>query len=430
MEIRDYADNPEVRETLDLIRQVSGVSDPQEVQRIFSMRLASTHVVAGYLAVSVRGLKPGEYKITRMMLDQDGLRRNRVDPWRDWNNLPTHRGGLIGEIIRTESPKVITGFADDSDPVLGDRLKPFKFMAAYPLFDEGRALNWSMFLRAEGPGPSDEQVDEMLMRGNMIGRITKNLVVAQEVAALNRRLAGQLDEIARLQRSLLPDRVPRLHGLEIATSYLTSNEAGGDYYDFLALPDDRSAVVIADVAGHGAGAATVMAMVRTLLHGRETVDMGPADMLAYLNARLSERSMEGRFVTAFIAEFDKRRRTVRYANAGHNRPMRHAGTGVVDTIDGAAGLPLGVIEEERYEEATIEVAPGHTMVLYTDGITEAKGPAPEREMFGEVRLVDTLRACTGAPACVIESVHEGLYAHTRELSRSDDQTIVAVRVAE
>lgn len=430
MEIRDYAADPEVRDTIDLLRQVSGVTDPQEVQRIFSRRLASTALVGGYISISVRGLKPGEYKITRLMLDDESLRTNAVDPWKDWNALGVHRGGVLGRIIESESPKVIRGFGGQSDPVLGDRLAPFEVMAAYPLFDEGRALNWSVFLRRSGPGPTDFEVDEMLLRGNLVGRITKNLVVARQVEALNRRLAGQLDEIARLQRSLLPDRLPRLPGLEIATSYLTSNEAGGDYYDFLAMPDDRCAVVIADVAGHGAGAATVMAMVRTLLHGRETRSLGPGGMLGFLNERLADRSMEGRFVTAFIAEFDRARRRIRYANAGHNRPVRHAGSGAVDTIDGAAGLPLGVLEGERYEEAELEIGPGQTLVLYTDGVTEAKGPAPAREMFGEGRLIDTLRECTGAPACVIESVHEGLYAHTRELSRSDDQTIVAVRVAE
>lgn len=429
MEIRDYATDPEVRDTIDLLRQVSGVTDPQEVQRIFSRRL-STEEVGGYVALSLRGMKPGAYKITRRMLDDEALMRNDVDPWTRWNELPVHRGGILGRIIETETPKVLTGFSSQTDPVLGDALRGFAYMAAYPLFDEGRALNWSVFLRRSGPPPTDVQVDEMLLQGNLVGRITKSLVVAKQVESLNRRLSQQLDEIARLQRSLLPERVPRLSGLEIATSYLTSNEAGGDYYDFLAMPEDRCAVVIADVAGHGAGAATVMAMVRTLLHGREARLLGPAKKLEFLNERLTDGALGGRFVTAFIAEFDRRRRLVRYSNAGHNRPMRHAGQGEVETIDGAAGLPLGILEDERYEEAVLEVGPGQTMVLYTDGITEAKGPAPEREMFGEGRLVETLRNCTGAPACVIESVHEGLFAHTRELERADDQTIVAVRVAE
>lgn len=429
MEIRDYAMEPDVRDTIDLLRQVSGVTDPQEVQRIFSRRLSAERV-GGYIALSRRGLKPDEYKITRLMLDDGALMRNDTDPWTRWHELPVHRGGVLGRIIETETPKVVTGLEGYSDPVLGDALDGFAYLAAYPLFDEGRALNWSLFLRRRGPGPTRGQIDEMLLQGNLVGRITKSLVVARQVESLNRRLSQQLDEIARLQRSLLPERVPKVGGLEIATSYLTSNEAGGDYYDFLTLPEDRCAVVIADVAGHGAGAATVMAMVRTLLHGRETRALGPGQMLGFLNERLADGSMGGRFVTAFIAEFDRRRRRVRYSNAGHNRPMRHGGEGVVDTIDGAAGLPLGILEGERYEEAVLEVEPGQTMVLYTDGITEAKGPAPAREMFGEARLMETLRGCTGAPACVIESVHEGLYAHTGELGRADDQTIVAVRVSE
>ncbi|HVZ93803.1 MAG TPA: SpoIIE family protein phosphatase, partial [Phycisphaerales bacterium] len=110
------------------------------------------------------------------------------------------------------------------------------------------------------------------------------------------------------------------------------------------------------------------------------------------------------------------------------RPRRRVGSGEIVSVDGPASVPLGVIEEAAYEHGIVELKHGDTVVVYTDGITEAFSPPPDRVMFGEQGLESALEHCSGAPTCVIESIHERLFAHTHSRERADDQTIVAMQV--
>lgn len=427
MEVIDVAGDERITGYLELLQSVSRATEPIEVQRRFGQLLLGERTLVGIVSVSVRGLKPGEYKVTRFQL-RDEFGKPWTDPWVHWDELPVHTGGFIGEMIATSHPKVVRGLDLADDPALGSRLSGARSAFANPLFDEGEALNWSFTFRTDEAGLSAQDAAEVFLRGNIIGRMTKTLVLAKQARELNTRLTQQLEQIAQIQRSLLPDQLPRIPGLEIASSYLTSNEAGGDYYDFFDMGEDRWGVIVADVSGHGAGAATVMAMLQTILHGYHERSRGPAAMLEHANRQLLSKRFEASFVTAFFGVFDERRRAFHYANAGHNRPRLRRASGDVALIDGAASLPLGILDEPGYEVGTVEVGVGDTVVLYTDGITEAFAPAPAKEMFGEERLTQALLECSGAPECVIDSIHERLYRHTGSMDRADDQTLVAVRV--
>jgi sigma-B regulation protein RsbU (phosphoserine phosphatase) len=447
MPIAEQHNTERLRDLTELLRTVSAVTDPQTIQREFSKRLSELSRTEGYVAVSRRGLKPGEYKITRTMLDADALHANDRDPWRLWDRLPVHTGGFIGAAIADGAVKYYPDLELTDDPVLGDALAGFRSAAVTPLFDDGEALNWGIMLRREPGAYAPEELEELLLRGNLIGRMTRNLVIRKEAERLNAELTAQLEEIASVQRALLPERTPEIEGLELATSYLTSTHAGGDYYDFFDMGGGKWGVLIADVAGHGAGAATVMAMLQTILSGFSDRHLGPAAMLAHANRELYGKRITNNFVTAFLGVFDAERRSVTYANAGHNRPLIRRASGEVEQIDGAASIPLGIIDDTLYEHAAVDIGPGDTVVLYTDGVTEAFAPkaiaadtdddgastgAGRRidvdRMFGEEGLVRALADCTGAPECVIGTIHERLYEHTGVRDRDDDQTIVAIRI--
>ncbi len=169
-------------------------------------------------------------------------------------------------------------------------------------------------------------------------------------------------------------------GSEIApSSYLTSNESGGDYYDFFRLPGERWLILIADVSGHGAAAATVMAMLHAILHCYSPLNgidrFDPAQIMEFANDRLLNARLEGNFVTAFLAVFDPATGRFDYANAGHNPPRLKDGlSGKITPIDGAGTLPLGILEDLNATTETIHLKPNDTIVLYTDGITEAFSP--------------------------------------------------------
>jgi len=424
----DLSNQKRLREITELLRVVSSIEDPAELQREFATSMDLLYPTHAYVGLSRRGLNDGEYKLTRLFMSEQDRENHDFNPWATWDKLPTHTGGFLGDVIRDELPQFFRELDISADPVLGDRLAEMRSMMAIPLFDNGHALNWGFVFRKDNDGLDMIDLDEFAMRGNLIGRMTRGLVMQQEVKRLNLKLSKQLQEIADIQRSLLPQITPSIPGVKLATSYLTSDESGGDYYDFFDMGNERWGVLIADVSGHGAGAATVVAMLQSMLHGFQDRSKGPAAMLAYANRELTRKKIDRSFVTAFFAVFDPDRDGLTFVNAGHNPPARRLSTGVVEQIKGDVSLPLGIIEDEEYHEQRWDVGHDDSILLYTDGITEAFSPPPDRQMFGTDRLNDALQECTGEPDCMVVSIHEKLYDHTRSRSRADDQTLVAMRI--
>ena len=428
------ANDPRIAILVEAMREVSRETEPTEVLYVFASRLHKIRPVELFVSVSTRGLGPGEYKITRMFrtaeMYEGDAPHDQANPWRDWDSLPTHRGGFIGDIIERGDPQLYHDLSITGDPALGDEVSDMGSAIAIPLFDGGEALNWTVQFLCEPDGFTLEHVEQALLTANLFGNATRNLVALKQVRELHRQLEQQFEDVARVQQMLLPKRLPRIPGLTIATSYLTSEHAGGDYYDFFEFPDGRWGILIADVSGHGAGAATVMAMLHAILHGYRGPETSPAAVLAYANDRLMAAELEGMFVTAFFAVYDPRTGMLDYSRSGHNPPRLKSGdAGDVRSLEDAATVPLGLFREYDAVSATVRLRPGDTVVLYTDGITEAFGPggAADHDMFGVERLDAALVQCSGEPECVVDSVHGALYEHTRSLDRDDDQTLVAIR---
>lgn len=413
-----------------MLRRISESKTPQESAYLFGSMTREIYPIDGFCSISRRGLKKGEYKVTRAFFD--GSLPQAADdnnPWRDWAKIPIQTGGFIGEIIADDEPQVFPHIEITGDPVFGDALAKFGSCAALPVFDQGEALNWAFSFRHGADAFTNDAYIHWLMTINLHGRATKNLVTIGEVEKLNSQLASQLERVARIQQSLLPERTPTIPGLNIATSYLTSNESGGDYYDFLDLGSDRWGIFIGDVSGHGAGAATVTAMANALLHAQPADMDGPADTLAWLNKHMAAKRIESNFMTAFYGVYDASSRTLVGSNAGHPAPRKmFPDSGAISPIVGASVPPLGVLEKIKPEETSVPLSLGETIVLYTDGVTEAFGGDGSRMMFGLDRLDATLSDCTGDPPCVIDSIHAALHAHTGAMTRDDDQTIVAFKV--
>ncbi|MEO1129694.1 MAG: PP2C family protein-serine/threonine phosphatase [Planctomycetota bacterium] len=424
----DLSNRSRLHDLTAMVREISSLHDPVEVQRVFARAGDIMTRSDGYIGFSVRNMPEGQYKITRRLLLAEDQPDVQHDPWSSWGSIPAHTGGFFGEAMQSPECQLYHHLNVRDDPALGDTLAPFGSVILAPLFDEGQALNWSMIVRREPEGFTPEEAEEFMMRANMGGRMTRGLVLKREVEELNQRLVAQLDEISSIQRSLLPDRIPKIPGMDVAASYLTSNEAGGDYYDVFPLGDDRWGLCVADVSGHGAGAATVVAMMSAIIHSHQERDRGPGAMLTHLNQQLTARRIESNFVTAFMGTWEPASRKLTFANAGHHAPSHRLGSGEVTQIEGAHDIPLGVLDDTRYEQSTVTLGTGDTLVLYTDGITEAFSPPPEREMFGMDRLVSALEGCSGEPPCVIDSIHERLFEHTRSRTRDDDQTILAARI--
>jgi serine phosphatase RsbU (regulator of sigma subunit)/CHASE3 domain sensor protein len=257
---------------------------------------------------------------------------------------------------------------------------------------------------------------------------------AQEVL---QELDHELKAVGDIQRSLLPLRLPSIPGLELAASYQTSRRAGGDYYDFFRLPpehaDDprvRYGILIADVSGHGTPAAVLMAVTHSIAHGFERPTHPPSDLLEFVNRRLCDSYTvnTGTFVTAFYAIYDPETRELTYSSAGHNPPrLRRAGSDRFEELPVEPGYPLGVDRDERYATATHVLAPGDMLVLYTDGITEARNDRDEQ--LGVQRLDQAMLGACCEPNEMLASTLAFVRDFGGEVPE-DDRTLLVMRVCD
>lgn len=442
MTLHDLSNSPRIKIIVDLLRDASLAREPADVFKVFGPRMWRIRPMEFFVSVSTRGLPAGSYKITRYYDVREFQRRAdsgegglpetvNPNPWATFHQLPTHTTGFIAECIKGGSPKLFSDLNIKDDPVFGSMLSEFKSAIASPLYDHGEVLNWSIQLRRAPDAFNEALFEDAMMMGNLIGAITRNLVALKEVERLNKVLTAQFEEVARVQQSLLPEKLPDIPGLAVATSYLTSDQAGGDYYDFLPMPGNRLGILVADVSGHGAGAATIMAMLRAILHCYSGGDGSAAGVLRFANHRLVASRLEGNFVTAFFGVFDPATARLNYASAGHNPPRFYsAATHSIRGIEDGAGLPLGIAEDLDVLSEDLQLLPGDSIVLYTDGITEAFGSDARPgnlDMFGEKRLDNAILASDGRPDTIIENIHRSLFAHTGARTRADDQTLVALQ---
>jgi sigma-B regulation protein RsbU (phosphoserine phosphatase) len=220
---------------------------------------------------------------------------------------------------------------------------------------------------------------------------------------------------------------PSLQGWEIAATLLPAKEVSGDFYDFLQLPDDRIALVIADVTNKGMGAALFMALSRTLV--RTYAMQHPQDphlVLQDANRRILADTHGGPYVTLLFAVIDPANGDLRYASAGHppGYILRESAASELDVLP-RTGPPLGAYEEAIWESGNLTLTPGDMLLLYTDGIPEAQNAA--REFFGAEQLEDAILENRNQPVGIaVQSLLNRVQQFAGEASRSDDITVIGL----
>jgi phosphoserine phosphatase RsbU/P len=203
-------------------------------------------------------------------------------------------------------------------------------------------------------------------------------------------------QIAReIQTWLLPGAPPQIPGLAIAYATRPANTVAGDYYDVFPRPgrtneENRVVLAVADVAGKSIPAAMLMATFQASLKTLSTANVALVELACNMNRYACGNSQGGlRFTTAFLAEYDPVHRTVHYINAGHNNPILRRASGQIERLD-VGGLPFGIMPDAKYESATVTLAPGDWLIIFTDGLVEAENA--HQDEYGETRLLSAIEA--------------------------------------
>src|SRR5262245_58106506 len=304
------------RKQLDFIvatmREMSTYTDPQEMRRAYSRRMRAMLPVDGTLSLSRRELTFPYFRVTR-----SSRWTEEINPWKETHRLPLLRGGMLANLLYENQVGLFNDFTPARDDPAYEYLEGYRSLAVIPMFDRGEALNMVLLMRHEPNGFEPEQFPQMVWTSNLYGRVTHNLVLADQLREAYEEVEQELHVVASIQRSLLPAQVPSIPTLGVAAYYQTSRQAGGDYYDFFPLPDGRWGLIIADVSGHGTPAAVVMAVTHALAHTYAGSRDRPGGLLEHLNRELFRlhTSKNESFVTAFYGIYDPQSRQLCYASA-------------------------------------------------------------------------------------------------------------------
>jgi serine phosphatase RsbU (regulator of sigma subunit)/anti-sigma regulatory factor (Ser/Thr protein kinase) len=308
-----------------------------------------------------------------------------------------------------------------------DSLRDAGVELVVPLIGQGELLG-ALYL---GPRLSDQpySTDDRRLLGSLASQVAPAMKVAQLVreqqaeAKERERIQQELQVAALIQQTLLPKELPAISGWQVDAFYRPARAVGGDFYDFIDLEDGRLGVVIGDVTDKGVPAALVMATCRSMLRAAAQRHSSPSAVLADVNDALVPEIPPAMFVTCLYAIIDTGAGDVVFANAGHNLPYVQNNGGVIELR--ATGMPLGLMPGMSYEETKYGMSSGETMVLTSDGITEAH--SPEGEMYGFARLMGRV-ARKPADDDMLNAVVTDLEGFTGpDAEQEDDITLVVVK---
>ena len=350
---------------------------------------------------------------------------------RGYRILAAKNGRAALEIARRASPDLILldimmpemdGFevcrALKSDPATRDAIVVF-LSALGEVTDKVTGLEL---------GASD-YITKPIQPAEVVARVANHVARQQlerEVRNSRDRLQRELASAGAMQRDILPATLPCGNGATFSAYYRTSLYAGGDYYDVLRLPDGQFGVIVADVSGHGAPAAIVMAMLRAAVHAFPGFACDPAEMVRYLNRHFEFLWESPMFATALCALVDPVDRGVTIACAGHPPPLLLRG-GCVDAFPVQATLPILMMDLPSVPEVRQQMQPGDRVLFYTDGVTERHDPGDD--MYDFPRLMEVFgRTSALPPDEQIAAIVADLDAFGREREPDDDQTLLLMAI--
>jgi phosphoserine phosphatase RsbU/P len=418
------ASYPEQATTLTLLyevsREITSILDREQLLRKVAQRVKK---IVNYHVFSVMLWNEN----TQLLESVFGLRFGDAIPTR--LRLPLHQG-ITGAAAGERRTIRVSDTQNDSRYIQCDTDLAVRSELVVPLLLRDRLIG-VLDLESTHANAFSEEHERMLSTlGSYIAIALENARLYEEARDTERRLQTDLATAREIQRGLLPTGAREVPGLELAAAYVPARELGGDFYDFLPYGQGRLAVLLGDVSGKGTAAALFASLAIGIVR-EHVVDhpCPPNEMLAMLNTRLYNAHFDSRFIATLFSVYDASTRRLTLSNAGGPYPLL-VRDGAVQSIR-IAGIPLGLFPGTEYEEITLELVPGDTVLFASDGILESFNP--ELEEFGSDRLSEVLsrvspdQSAQGIGAIIMAATddHSGAGAIA-----TDDRTLVVLRVTD
>ncbi|MGI8468903.1 MAG: SpoIIE family protein phosphatase [Pyrinomonadaceae bacterium] len=239
------------------------------------------------------------------------------------------------------------------------------------------------------------------------------------------RMERELELATEIQQRFQPSSPPVMDGYEFQGISFSCYEIGGDYYDFIANPNGKMFIALGDVSGKGTAAALLMSSLHAAIHAQVAAQDSLSEAIKSVNRYMAENTPANRFVTLFIAELDPTNGSLNYINAGHNPPLVARANGEVEQL-ASGGFPLGIIPAAEYELGQTTLQTGETLVIYSDGVSEANNLKGDE--FGMEKLIEVVRQNRGRSASGLrDKIESALSVFTETAPANDDITLVIVK---
>jgi serine phosphatase RsbU (regulator of sigma subunit) len=269
-------------------------------------------------------------------------------------------------------------------------------------------------------------IRDLQQKNEQLSEAYEQLKKAQAQLVEKERLDRELELAREIQKSMLPRKFPKRNEFDFGARMVPVREVGGDFFDFISLPNDTIGVVIGDVSEKGVPAALFMALTANLVRAEARRGTSASETLQRVNRHLMEINDADMFVTVLFGVIDNAHREFRYARAGHEVPLLYGAEGELRAPPHGVGLPLGTAPEIALDEQTVPFSPGDRLLLYTDGVTDALDASGAH--FGVDRLREAIKAErkeAAQPVC--DKILDRIAAFRGEIPQYDDITLVAVQ---
>jgi len=332
---------------------------------------------------------------------------------------------IINKVIDSREAILSADASSDSQFAMSQSIADFRIrsMMCAPLIDsDGRAFGALQIDTLDQRSRFQKEDLELLASIASQAAIAIDNAQLHDNAMRQKALERDLQLAIEVQRGFLPEKPPNLEGYSFFQYYQPANQVGGDYFDFIRLPDGKVAIVVADVVGHGVAAALMMAKLSAETRYCLGSEHEPCQALTQLNERISDLTQD-RFVTMIVLVIDPLGHEATIVNAGHMAPIwRHADGTIEEFGEETRGYPVGFVGGFEYEQTKVPILPGDLMLMYTDGINESSNQ--DGDLYGIDRIRNLVTGSHKAPALlgqqIVDDVRKFLAGHGQD----DDMCLV------
>lgn len=387
----------------------------------------------------VRDMPPGQFRLAGL-IGADGYEHvSATDPLGLQLRLPAFDDRLARRLVGGEGPIVVQLDAAELAGATARALHSPRALLALPMLTSEGVEHWFALGSDRTDAFAEHDIDRVLRDATLAYSVVARPIAVREIAQVAERHHRAIEGLADIQRLLQPDEV-RIRGLDYAVHWQPAETAAGDYYDLMSLTplvddftdrgSDAWGVMLGDVSGHGAASAMEAVQFDAILrtYDGEEPPYGPAGAITYANRHFFSRRQRPHFMTLFSVAHRPDRAELEFVCAGHVPGiLLRDGTQQLLGRDHEASIPLGILREHRWENSKVTFLPGDRLVLYTDGILEARDA--RGRMFGLERLQALLQGEKLDAAATLARIRDAVAEHQGSDIGADDQTLVVLHQA-